>query len=105
MIDKIGTFGRNHPNSGAFSYSTLGARKNLEADARNPNLYTSLEDLKDNRVKVTAEENIYDEIRQRQRTLQREGNTRIPFHQIIMFNSYTRKYLYLIIRFDYLRII
>ena len=86
LIDKIGTFGRNHPNSGAFSYSTLGARKNLEADARNPNLYTSLEDLKDNRVKVTAEENIYDEIRQRQRTLQREGNTRIPFYQITMLN-------------------
>ena len=68
----LGTFGRN-ANSGAFSYSTLSNRKNLEADARNPNLYTSLEDLKDNRVKVTAEENIYDEIRQRQRTLQREG--------------------------------
>ena len=71
---EIGTFGRN-ANSGAFSYSTLSNRKNLEADARNPNLYTSLEDLKDNRIKVTAEENIYDEIRQRQRTLQREGNT------------------------------
>ena len=50
----------------------------MEADARNPNLYTSLEDLKDNRVKVTAEENIYDEIRQRQRTLQREGIKKYP---------------------------
>lgn len=74
LLYELGTFGRN-TNSGAFSYSTLSNRKNLEADARNPNLYTSLEDLKDNRIKVTAEENIYDEIRQRQRTLQREGTT------------------------------
>ena len=85
FIDETGTFGRNHPNSGAFSYSTLGARKNLEADARNPNLYTSLEDLKDNRVKVTAEENIYDEIRQRQRTLQREGINANIFYLVRFF--------------------
>ena len=61
----------------------------MEADARNPNLYTSLEDLKDNRVKVTAEENIYDEIRQRQRTLQREGIVKKHFLLTMIFSANT----------------
>lgn len=55
-------------------YATLGnhRNKNLEADAQNPNLYSSLENLetlKDNRK---IEENIYDEIRLRRRTLLRQ---------------------------------
>ena len=46
--------------AGAFSYSTLSNRKNMEADAQNPNLYSSLENLsKDNRRMM---ENIYDEL-------------------------------------------
>ena len=44
--------------AGAFSYSTLTNRKNFEADALNPNLYSSLENLKDNRKM----ENLYDEL-------------------------------------------
>ena len=44
--------------AGAFSYSTLSNRKNFEADALNPNLYSSLENLKDNRKM----ENLYDEL-------------------------------------------
>ena len=47
--------------AGAFSYSTLSNRKNMEADAQNPNLYSSLENLsKDNRRMQM--ENIYDEL-------------------------------------------
>ncbi len=45
----------------AFGYSTLNNRKNLEADAHNPNLYSSIDDLKDNR----RLENMYDEIQKR----------------------------------------
>ena len=44
--------------AGAFSYATLSNRKNFEADALNPNLYSSLENLKDNRKM----ENLYDEL-------------------------------------------
>ena len=45
----------------AFSYSSLSNRKNCEADATNPNLYSSIDDLKDNRKL----ENLYDEIQKR----------------------------------------
>merc|ERR1712051_1152355 len=62
--DDIDTEEEEHENgafgctAGAFSYSTLSNRKNLEADAQNPNLYSSLENLKDNRKM----ENLYDEL-------------------------------------------
>ena len=50
----------------AFGYSTLNSNstrtKNADADAANPNLYTSVDDVKDNRQL----ENIYDEIQKRQ---------------------------------------
>ncbi len=64
----LGTFGCA---SGAFSYSSLSTRKNLEADSHNPNLYSSIEDVKDNRVM----ENIYDEIQKRASSVsvQRKG--------------------------------
>jgi hypothetical protein len=45
----------------AFGYTTLSNRKNLEADANNPNLYCSIDDLKDNR----RLENMYDEIQKK----------------------------------------
>ena len=46
----------------AFSYTTLGnGGKNAEADALNPNLYCSIDELKDNR----RLENMYDEIQKR----------------------------------------
>ena len=63
-----GTFGCA---TGAFSYSSLSTKKNLEADTHNPNLYSSIEDLKDNRVM----ENIYDEISKRasSASVQRKG--------------------------------
>jgi len=60
--DVSGTFGCA---TGAFSYSSLSNRKNAEADSHNPNLYSSIEDLKDNRVM----ENIYDEIQVSKRVL------------------------------------
>lgn len=60
------------PTAGAMSFSTLSRRKNLEADSQNPNLYSSLEDLKDNRK---IQENIYDEIKQRRLTLQRNRDS------------------------------
>ena len=64
-----GTFGCA---TGAFSYSTLNTRKNADADSHNPNLYSSIEDLKDNRIM----ENIYDEIQKRasaSASVQRKG--------------------------------
>lgn len=61
--------------AGAFSYSTLSNRKNFEADAHNPNLYSSLEDIKDNRKM----ENIYDQIQKRASTssVQRRASERV----------------------------
>ena len=48
-------------------------RKNLEADALNPNLYNSLEDLKDNR-----KDNIYEEIKQKTLKRQSQGKLQGP---------------------------
>ena len=45
----------------AFSYSYLQTRKYEDADACNPNMYSSLDDIKDNKEL----ENVYDEIRKR----------------------------------------
>ena len=59
----------------AFSYTTLanngGSSKNAEADALNPNLYCSIDELKDNR----RLENMYDEI-QKRASLARSNNGR-----------------------------
>ena len=76
--------------SGNFG-GTLKARKNAEADALNPNLYHSLENLANNSTTEAAfaaaaaaskdnrkQENLYEEIRQRTLKRQSQSKTLLP---------------------------
>eukprot|EP00095_Tigriopus_kingsejongensis_P003246 maker-scaffold69_size418775-snap-gene-0.17 protein:Tk03246 transcript:maker-scaffold69_size418775-snap-gene-0.17-mRNA-1 annotation:"dienelactone hydrolase" len=68
-VEEVQASKRHHPvgtggfgcTGNAFGYSTLNNRKNCDADAHNPNLYMSIDDLKDNRKL----ENMYEEIQKK----------------------------------------
>ena len=74
-------------------------RKNLEADAHNPNLYHSLENLANNSPRAVhgppnsvkdnrRQENLYEEIRQR--TLKRQSHSKLG-------NLYMNEYNYVVV--------